>query len=220
MDEHEARKADLRSKKFIQELKLTTWHGRIEATEALQPHPNLQILHFRGFPFPKWITTLTNLRSLIINGTLMARPGVAYSLPPLGKLPLLEYLKVDEWGMLHVGHEFLGISETEPSNSSSTSVLFPKLKTLIFKDCKWWREWEDINEEQEKDTSISIFPCLQELQLTGCWSFKALPYRLIRKASSLQSLRMIVCYEPKKGHKQGTGQDWSRLSHIPKVEIW
>ncbi|KAL0376488.1 UNVERIFIED_CONTAM: hypothetical protein Scaly_0766400 [Sesamum calycinum] len=220
MDEHEAGKADLRSKKFIQELKLTTGHGRIAATEALQPHPNLQILHFRGFPFPKWITTLTNLRSLIINGTLMARPGVVATLPPLGKLPLLEYLKVDEWGMQHVGHEILGISETEPSNSSSTSVLFPKLKTFIFKDCKWWREWEDINEEQEKDTSISIFPCLQELQLTGCWSFKALPYRLIRKASSLQSLRMIVCYEPKKGHKQGMGQDWSRLSHIPKVEIW
>ncbi|KAK4405612.1 hypothetical protein Sango_0567700 [Sesamum angolense] len=120
--------------------------------------------------------------------------------------------------MQHVGHELLGISETEPSNSSSTSVLFPKLM-LIFKDCKWWREWEDINEEQE-DTSISIFPCLQELQLTGCWSFKAFPYRLIHKASSLQSLRMIVCYEPKKGYYQGTGQDWSRLSHLPKVEIW
>ncbi|KAL0414690.1 UNVERIFIED_CONTAM: putative disease resistance protein RGA3 [Sesamum radiatum] len=219
-DEHEAQRAYLRSKKFIQELKLTTGHGRIEATEALQPHPNLQILHFRGFPFPKWITTLPNLRSLIINGTHMACPRIAYSLPPLGKLPLLEYLKVDEWGMQHVGHEFLGIGETEPSNSSCTLVLFPKLRTLSFKDCKWWREWEDINEEREKDISIAIFPCLQELQLTGCWSFKTLPYRLIRKASSLQSLRMIVCYEPKKGYVQETRQDWSRLSHIPKVEIW
>ncbi|KAK4425815.1 putative disease resistance protein RGA1 [Sesamum alatum] len=118
MDEHEAEKADLTSKKFIRELKLHTWHARIQVLEALQPHPNLQILHFRGFPFPKWITNnLTNLRGLTVNGTHMARPGIAYSLPPLGKLPLLEYLKVDEWGMQHVGHEFLGINETEPSNS-------------------------------------------------------------------------------------------------------
>ncbi|KAK4435986.1 putative disease resistance protein RGA3 [Sesamum alatum] len=192
LDELEAEKANLKHKEFIQELTLDLGLAQTEIIEALQPHQNLQILVFKGLHLPKWIITLTNLRRLTLNGALLKNPGMGDCWSPLGKLPLLENLRITRWEMKHVGHDFLGINKSTPL-ASSDGLVFPKLERLTFDNCTRWEEWEDISEEQENSNIISILPRLQQLQLFRCPALKALPYRLLHKASSLERLDILDC---------------------------
>ncbi|KAK4425818.1 putative disease resistance protein RGA1 [Sesamum alatum] len=222
VDEMEAKEANLGSKKFIVKLILDVSRARIQVIEALQPHRNLQILYYQGQHLPKWIVALVNLRRLTLDNGIIEKSGVAsYSWPPLGKLPLLEYLDVYNSAMTHVGYDFLGIMNASSSSSSggSSSSIFPKLKTLIFRECWWWEEWEDISEEQENDTSISILARLKQLQFRGCQKLKVLPHRLLNKASSLQHLSVERCGLLKSRYNKETGPDSIKLSHIPRVEF-
>ncbi|KAG8362718.1 hypothetical protein BUALT_BualtUnG0047100 [Buddleja alternifolia] len=70
----------------------------------------------------------------------------------------------------------------------------PKLERLIFQGLRW-KEWEDLRDDEEKEEEnkiiiIAIMPCLQELRIARCPKLKALPHRLLRKASSLQLLKI------------------------------
>ncbi|KAG8369990.1 hypothetical protein BUALT_Bualt14G0071100 [Buddleja alternifolia] len=95
----------------------------------------------------------------------------------------------------------------------------PNLEGLTFKgpmSPKWWEEWEDISEE---NNMISIMPCLQELKIDNCLLLKALPHRLLRKASSLQVLVIEYCPYLTNHYNRETGEDWDKVSHISKVDI-
>ncbi|KAL0389660.1 UNVERIFIED_CONTAM: putative disease resistance RPP13-like protein 1 [Sesamum calycinum] len=214
LDELEAGKADLISKEFIEVLRLNVRSAGTATLEALQPHPILRRLVFRGPHLPTWIITLTNLRSLTIEFEFLGNSGMASSWPPLGQLQHLEDLTVKGSGMKRVGHDFLGINTRA---QSATSSIFPRLKTLTFTKCWIWEEWKDISQEQQKNTSISILPRLLKLQLYVCPALKALPYFLVHKASSLQRLHIYSCTYLKSRYSQGRGQDWTKLSHIPEV---
>ncbi|KAK4424663.1 putative disease resistance protein RGA3 [Sesamum alatum] len=229
VDELDAKKADLKSKEHIRKLKLDVPRASAEIIEALQPHRNLQILFLQGHHhLPSWLITLTNLRVLVVEGIIRTQgrvpvnPGNPHSLPPLGKLRFLEILSLKNLGITHVGHDFLGINETtslmESSSSGAPIKVFPNLNKLIFTRCLWWQEWEDISEEQENNALISIFPCLEDLTIDTSL-LKALPHRLLRRASSLQTLLIYNCEGLKDRYNQETGEDWIQLSHIPDVRF-
>ncbi|KAG8362798.1 hypothetical protein BUALT_BualtUnG0036400 [Buddleja alternifolia] len=140
---------------------------------------------------------------------------VSCSLPPLGKLPFLEELVIQGVETLdHVGHEFLGMND---KTSVVPLTLFPKLKTLQFGDCWWWEEWEDISEDEEENNMITIMPCLQELRIGNCPYLKALPHRLLRKASSLQVLDFYGCPCLDERYNRGDRRDWIKYHTSPRL---
>nr|GMC51315.1 putative disease resistance protein RGA3 [Ipomoea batatas]GME09588.1 putative disease resistance protein RGA3 [Ipomoea batatas] len=181
-DVEEAERAELRNKKHIKELCLDFSRGvdvGIDVMEALKPPPELQTLQLSSYAvthFPSWITlSLDNLRIL-----KFYRCVNCSSLPPLGKLPSLETLFI--FGMKelrYVGSEFLGVAEVG-------GVAFPKLKRLHFSYCFEWEEWEDFKQE----STITIMPCIRELELFGCSKLKTVPHHLL---SRLESMKIIHC---------------------------
>ncbi|MDD0213382.1 hypothetical protein PSY81_23560, partial [Shigella flexneri] len=83
-------------------------------------------------------------------------------LPPLGKLPSLEILRI--WAMekvKKVGVEFLGIEKEE----EVSGILFPKLKELSFIGMPNWEEWEGIIKDSSE---ITIMPWLSNLEIVRC----------------------------------------------------
>ncbi|KDO38920.1 hypothetical protein CISIN_1g037465mg, partial [Citrus sinensis] len=90
--------------------------------KALQPPVNVEelwIVYYGGNIFPKWLTSLTNLRNLYLSSCFNCE-----HLPPLGKLPLEKLTLYNLKSVKRVGNEFLGIeesSEDDPSSSSSSS---------------------------------------------------------------------------------------------------
>nr|GMD04460.1 putative disease resistance protein RGA3 [Ipomoea batatas] len=182
-DVEEAEKAELRNKKHIKELYLNFSDGvdvGIDVMEALKPPPELQTLKLYGYGgihLPSWILlSLDNLRILKIRKCVNCS-----SLPPLGKLPSLETLVIAGMKELrYVGREFLGVTEVG-------GVAFPKLKTLEFKDCHEWEEWEDFKEE----ATIIIMPCIRELLLFHCEKLKTVPQHLLSRLQ--ESLRIFGC---------------------------
>ncbi|KAG8369959.1 hypothetical protein BUALT_Bualt14G0067400 [Buddleja alternifolia] len=239
MEEVEVQKADLKNKIFLQYLELDVErYELLEIIEDIHPPPNLEGLNFNGLRLPKWCTTLTQLRILKFFGPFHRRydfgallrsltffgptPNNMYdyyswSLPPLGKLPFLEELEIWSVETLdHVGHEFLGMND---KTSIVPLTIFPKLKILEFGNCDKWKEWEDISEEEEENNMISIMPCLHELTIHTCSELKALPHRLLRKASSLQLLKIIRCPYLYERYERETREDWDKISHISNVEF-
>ncbi|XP_060669495.1 putative disease resistance protein At3g14460 [Ziziphus jujuba] len=80
-------------------------------------------------------------------------------LPPLGQLPSLKTLCIDElFGVVTVGAEFYGIS-----GSNSARKAFVSLEFLSFKNMPAWEEWCSIGVDDGE-----IFPKLQELEIFGC----------------------------------------------------
>ncbi|KAL8043288.1 hypothetical protein ABFX02_09G110400 [Erythranthe guttata] len=157
-----------------------------EVLDALHPHPNLQqltIRRYNGSRLPGWIVSpLNQLTSIVLDVC-----KYLVSLPPLGKLPLLETLSIRVLSRLEsVGREFLGIATC--SSMGTIDGGFPKLKKLLFWKCKNWKKWEDITVEEEDNVAISIMPCLAELIIHDCGRLTDLPQRLMRKVSSLKKL--------------------------------
>ncbi|KAL7140265.1 hypothetical protein ABFS83_09G110400 [Erythranthe nasuta] len=194
----DAREAELRNKTRIRNLEIfftesimggekvvkeaSAWN---DILDVLEPHPNLQHLEIvgcSGSQLPRWILSpLNQLKNITLTDC-----EYLSTLPPLGKLPLLEVLEIVIVPELEfVGREFLGIITT--SSSVGTTVIggFPKLKTLKFEECSKWKEWEDISAEEEQDCDgVSVMPCLTELKIYNCDELTELPQRLMRKVSS------------------------------------
>ncbi|KAH9685795.1 hypothetical protein KPL70_014098 [Citrus sinensis] len=185
--------------------------------EALQPPLNVEelwIISYRGNIFPKWLTLLTNLRNLTLSACVNCE-----HLPPLGKLPLekleLEYLI----SVKRVGNEFLGIegsSEDDPSSSSSSSsvIVFPKLKSLHVGATEELEEW---NYRITRKENISIMPRLSSLTIWYCPKLKVLPDYLLR-TTALQELRIWGCPILENRYREGKGEDWHKISHIPHIK--
>ncbi|KAK9214437.1 hypothetical protein WN944_006429 [Citrus x changshan-huyou] len=161
--------------------------------EALQPPLNveeLRIIFYGGNIFPKWLTSLTNLRDLSLFYCVNCE-----HLPPLGKLPL-EKLELRGFeSVKRVGNEFLGIkesSEDDPSSSSSSSsvIAFPKLKSLEIGEFDEVEEW---NYRITRTENISIMPRLSSLEISYCPRLKVLPDYLLQ-STTLQELSIYSCY--------------------------
>ncbi|KAL7100031.1 hypothetical protein ACP275_09G123200 [Erythranthe tilingii] len=121
-------------RKVSSSLKVLWIYGSTQLVDALKPHPNLRevmINQYECSQLPRWITSPLNQLIYVVLAYCEGLP----SLPPLGKLPLLETLEIQCLPKLeYVGREFLGIATTTTSScSSGTNIIdsgFPKLKTL------------------------------------------------------------------------------------------
>ncbi|XP_044497262.1 putative disease resistance protein RGA3 [Mangifera indica] len=174
--------------------------------EALQPHPNLEkldITSYRGSTFySDWIMSLTGLREL----SLTCCPNCMY-LSPLGKLPSLESLLI----LVTSVKKLVTRIENDGAFSSSTSViLFPKLKVLNFSCNYKWEEW---------DYGNSILPCLTSLLIDRCPKLRALPDGLLQGAKNLQLLKIENSDLLEERYRKGTGEDWQKISHVPNIRF-
>ncbi|KAL7099931.1 hypothetical protein ACP275_09G117600 [Erythranthe tilingii] len=241
----DAREAELGKKMHIQELRIyfsestTTMDGRgkqvkdtsssssstsvwNEVLDALHPHPNLQhltIRHYNGSRLPGWIVSpLNQLTSIELDNC-----EFLVSLPPLGKLPLLETLSIqDLYELEYVGREFLGIATTTTCSSMATIAGgFPKLKKLTFWKCINWTKWEDITVEED-NVAISIMPCLTELIIHDCRRLTELPQRLLQKVSpSLKWLDITGSTQLIQVYGDEDGQPWKSISdHNPHLRLY
>ncbi|XP_031277821.1 putative disease resistance protein At3g14460 [Pistacia vera] len=187
--------------------------------EAIQPPAELEglsIEYYAGRTFPStWKTSLTKLKSLCI----MSCPNCK-NLHPLGELSSLEELTLG-WmkNVKKMDNEFWGI-ESGTSSSSSSSGFFPKLKQLRFYVLEEWEEWTYENTKKgEEEEHIRFMPCLATLEITSCDRLKALPDSLLQR-TTLETLEICACPILNERYKEGTGEDWSKISHTPTIVNW
>ncbi|CAH8293474.1 unnamed protein product [Eruca vesicaria subsp. sativa] len=133
-----------------------------EVLKMLEPNANLKtfcIESYQGAEFPKWLGD--PLFSSIASVTLSSC-NLCISLPPLGKLPSLNYLSIEKFNiLLKVGLDFFF------GDNTSNFVPFQSLQTLKFYAMPRWEEW--ISPELEG----GIFPCLQKLVIEKCPRLKS-----------------------------------------------
>jgi structure-specific endonuclease subunit SLX1 len=99
---------------------------------------------------------------------------------------------------------------------------FPKLKELPnqpfnlalehleFSHCD---ELESLPEQVWKNLQS-----LRAMRIKKCKGFRCLPEG-IRHLTSLEVLTIHRCPILKKRYKEGTGEDWDKIAHIPKLDI-
>uniref|UniRef100_A0A2N9IBB8 AAA+ ATPase domain-containing protein n=1 Tax=Fagus sylvatica TaxID=28930 RepID=A0A2N9IBB8_FAGSY len=185
----------------------------------------LQDLHIDA-RISDWMTITTSTRLKELHLYLTGCINLEH-LPPVGKLPFLEYLKVKNAsfttkdGLKKVGVEFLGIESNnkkkdEGSTSSSSLVLFPNLKSLEFENLEEWEEWDGMGGTIEEG-GVTIMPCLQILTIHNCPKLKSLPDFL--PTIPLKNLRIFKCPILGERCRRQTGEEWSKISHIPTIQI-
>ncbi|PWA44641.1 NBS-LRR resistance-like protein [Artemisia annua] len=160
----EAREANL-SQKRLTEFQVE-WSGAsritpMETTEnaildALKPYNDclekLGIVNYMGLEFPKWVgdPSFRQLARVSIRGCKKCA-----SLPPLGQLPSLKELSIQDMDDVNVVRsEFFG-----------TGLAFPSLESLSFGNMSGWKAWST---DSRSGVGDSVFPCLQELRIEGC----------------------------------------------------
>ncbi|KAL8063872.1 hypothetical protein ABFX02_01G054800 [Erythranthe guttata] len=174
----DAKKANLAEKENLLHLNLQ-WESVVEKEseekvfEALEPHPNLEILWvwgFNGRHFPDWMSNST-LEKLVDVHISSCKNFL--HLPQLGELPHLKYLWVT------TAEEVEYIIE-DPLISVRQ---FPSLKTLYL-----WSlpNLKGFLKEQVTKKSVEAFSNLEELRIEDCSSLKVVP-------SSLKKLKKLKC---------------------------
>ncbi|XP_027156872.1 putative disease resistance protein RGA3 [Coffea eugenioides] len=202
--------------------------------ETMQPPPNLELLVLDGYPgaqLPSWLVTKSHANNL--TKLSIAMPHNISSFLALRKLSSLEELvlmEVDELKCL--GKEFFGITKALHENNrdavdtlsnsessfSDEAMAFPNLRKLHFYAFYNWTNWEDLSEDDE-EVAISIMPRLEELEISQCYKLEALPHRILSKISSLKNLDIRLCDKLRDRYSDKTGNDWIKISHIPRVHI-
>ncbi|CAL8133080.1 unnamed protein product [Prunus armeniaca] len=224
----EAEKAQLVNKRHILHLELDFWNGDKrgqgerdgEMLSFLEPPQSLEFLCIScycggTFSSPNWMISLPNLRTLILRSWKNCD-----FLPPLGKLPSLQTLSIDDMPSVRkVGVEFLGIEETSALlKSSSPTVSFPKLKKLSFSGMCSWEEWEGVGGSVEEDSEVRIMPCLSSLDILKADSLRTLPVFL--RKTPLRDLTIYKCsIFLERGCQESRGEERLKICHIPNIEI-
>ncbi|KAL9459566.1 hypothetical protein AB3S75_002882 [Citrus x aurantiifolia] len=184
--------------------------------EALLPPPDiksLQIMVFKGRTPSNWIGSLNKLKMLTLNSFVKCE-----IMPPLGKLPSLEILRISNMSSVkRVGDEFLGMEISDHihihgTSSSSSVIAFPKLKKLELTGMDELEEWDFGNDD------ITIMPQIKSLYIAYCEKLKLLPELLLR-STTLESLTIFGVPIVQESFKRRTEKDWSKISHIPNIEI-
>ncbi|KAL7222168.1 hypothetical protein ACSBR1_023974 [Camellia fascicularis] len=118
--------------------------------EALQPHPNLKklaIIGYKGTQFPLWMRG-SDLQNVV--NIRLSRCNNCLQLPPLGQLPLLQRLKIDEM-------EVVGCIEIEYPGGGG----FPSLEELTVRNCP---KLEGLSREEGRE----LFPHLRKIIIAYC----------------------------------------------------
>ncbi|XP_021774443.1 putative disease resistance protein At3g14460 isoform X1 [Chenopodium quinoa] len=168
LSSNDAREARLHQKSGLHELEMVWDWGnfingvddntRIDVLDQLEPHKSIKVLtlrNYKGVAFPRWLGDPSFTKMVIIKLVGCER---CESLPPLGKLPSLKELEVQEMrGLKVVGYDFHGVSCSNP---------FPTLRTLRFKSMTSWESWLQSSADNRG------FSCLQELSIKDCSSLQ------------------------------------------------
>ncbi|KAB2616737.1 disease resistance protein RGA3 [Pyrus ussuriensis x Pyrus communis] len=138
----------------------------LQILNVLQPQEDLESLGINWVAaptWPRWLTDLNKLRFLTLDYCVYWE-----TLPPLGKLPFLERLKLLRMRLVEkVGGEFLGQEDDQATFKSSSSI-FPKLKDLCFESMRAWKEWEGVRGWKKEDSKFpTIMPYVGNLSLVA-----------------------------------------------------
>ncbi|XP_059440896.1 putative disease resistance RPP13-like protein 1 [Corylus avellana] len=107
--------------------------SEFEVLNMLQPHKTLKELTIKcygGMKFPTWLAghSFSHMVALTIENCKMCT-----SLPPVGQLQSLKHLFIKGTARVkNVGHEFYGVSCSQP---------FESLETLCFNNMEEWENW-------------------------------------------------------------------------------
>nr|CBW30200.1 Disease resistance protein (CC-NBS-LRR) [Musa balbisiana] len=166
---------------------------------------SLRLENFFGLRYPSWMAS-ASISSLLPNIRRLELIDCDHwpQLPPLGKLPSLEFLKIGgAHAVATIGSEFFGCeadatghdqaqNSKRPSSSSSSSsppppLLFPKLRQLELRNMTNMQVWDWVAEGFAMGR-------LNKLVLKNCPKLKSLPEGLIRQATCLTTLYLTdVC---------------------------
>ncbi|KAB5532313.1 hypothetical protein DKX38_018983 [Salix brachista] len=210
-------------KRYGKEEKGEDWHKISHIPKPPSDLEYLVISGYGGIVLPNWMMALTRLQYLELSDC-----GNLEVLPPLGRLPNLEFLQLYSVAVRRLGAGFVGIEEVENANINEGEIArvtaFPKLKTLHISLLCILGEWDGIERRvgEEDATTTSIFiimPQLQQLRVLNCPMLRALPDYVL--AAPLQVLEITRCPNLRKRYgKEEKGEDWHKISHIPKVSIY
>ncbi|OMO66418.1 Disease resistance protein [Corchorus olitorius] len=187
--------------------------------EALQPPPfleKLEIRHYRGpTVFPSWMISLTKLKSLDLSHCKNWK-----SLPPLGKLPSLESLRIRNMERVKkVGDEFLGLEGDQGQASSSFITAFPNLEHLRFEGLRSWKKWHyGIPSTSSREESVKIMPILSSLEIWGCIKLQSLPDHILQM-TTLNKLYIHRSPILSERCRKDTGEYWPSIAHTPNIVI-
>ncbi|XP_017975262.1 PREDICTED: putative disease resistance protein RGA1 [Theobroma cacao] len=215
-DNAEATRANMQAKTKLYKLKLKWSYKRKgyindkEVLEGLKPCSNLKsltIVNYWGDDLPSWMLRrgygsdhtfpLNNLVKLkLINCK------ECLNVPSLGELCNLRVLEIDEMKKVNrIGCEFYfnGTHDKKYRTSSSqgqgeATKLFPALRRFVLVEMESLEEWsDDMDPAMIEREGVVVFPCLEELIISGCPKLKSAPIQ--RKLSSLQVLQVSYCGE-------------------------
>uniref|UniRef100_A0A804IHI6 Uncharacterized protein n=1 Tax=Musa acuminata subsp. malaccensis TaxID=214687 RepID=A0A804IHI6_MUSAM len=176
---------------------------RIEKVLDVALHPpssvvTLRLENFVGLRYPSWMVS-SCISSLLPNIRRLELIHCHYwpLLPPLGKLPSLEFLHIEgTLAVATIGPEFFGCEAAatghdweRPSSSSPPPHLmsFPRLRQLRLRDMINMQVWDWVAEG-------FAMRRLNKLFLENCPKLKSLPEGLIRQATCLTTLDLAnVC---------------------------
>ncbi|KAB2616552.1 disease resistance protein RGA3 [Pyrus ussuriensis x Pyrus communis] len=193
---------------------LPTPESSLQILNALQPQEDLGSLGINGVvapTWPRWLTYLNMLKFLTLDLCVNWK-----TVPPLGKLPLLERLRLSEMRLIEkVGGEFLGLEDDQAAFKSSSSI-FPKLKDLWFEGMWTWKEWEGLRGWKKEDSKFpTIMPCLSSLTIEWCEELETLPDFLCK--IPIQNLTIRRCPKLIRRCTEANGEEWPKISHIPNI---
>ncbi|XP_042474792.1 putative disease resistance protein RGA3 [Zingiber officinale] len=171
----DAKNANLWSKEHIHRLELTWnysdvteasassagYNSRENILKYLRPHNKLKeigVVGYGGTLLPTWMgdSSLENLETVWISKTYSCQ-----NLPPLGQLPKLKYLFLEEMhGLKHIDCSFCGRNE----------IRFPKLEKLHLENMSGLQEWLG-------DHRCAL-PSLRELTINNCPALQQLTHEL------------------------------------------
>ncbi|XP_073265901.1 putative disease resistance protein RGA4 [Populus alba] len=178
--------AKLIDKQYLQSL--TVWWDRKlhsdsdidlydKMLQSLQPNWSLHeltVAGYGGMRFPSWVSDLSNLVSICIEGCRRLN-----HIPPLHGIPSLEELSI--WGLGDL--EYI---DSEGVGGKEVSTFFPSLKSLYISDCgrlKGWRKrWsrDEMNDDSDESTIeegliMLSFPRLSSLTIQSCPNLTSMP---------------------------------------------
>ncbi|KAL2929473.1 putative disease resistance RPP13-like protein 1 [Bienertia sinuspersici] len=160
-------------------------NNKIDVLEQLKPNKSTKVLtlrNYKGVTFPSWLGDPSFTKMVVIKLVGCER---CESLPPLGKLPFLKELVVQEMrGLKIIDHHFYG--------GVVCSNPFPTLRTLKFKSMPSLESW------LQSSGNIKGFSCLQELSIKDCPSLsQSLPsYLPMLQVLEIQHCKQLIALFP------------------------
>ncbi|CAN6567117.1 unnamed protein product [Malus baccata var. baccata] len=190
------------------------------------PHgglPTPKLIHFSVWGneklklLPDRIHTLTALRCLIIKELPNVESFAEGGLPPnLQEFRIGDFEKrkpsVESWGLqrlVSLRTFLIWRSEDVLETVLKEQLLPATLHTLEIYGMKSLKSLEG--------KGLQHLTCLQELQISNCVSLKFLPNEGL--PASLSFLSITGCPSLVKRCQKKTGQEWSKIAHIPCIEI-